>query len=146
MADYERDEAPDFVELLNVTDHLIVSRDFATRLTGVTDPRQAALRLWSNGKSVVVVTVGEAGYWWVDAENFDEPRHQAAFPVDVVDTTGCGDVFHGAYASALARGLSVPERLRFASAAAAIKATQAGGQAGIPTRIVVEEFLQGHPT
>jgi sugar/nucleoside kinase (ribokinase family) len=61
-----------------------------------------------------------------------------------VDTTGCGDVFHGAYASALARGLSLAERVRFAAAAAALKATRPGGQAGIPTRPEVEAFLQEH--
>jgi sugar/nucleoside kinase (ribokinase family) len=54
--------------------------------------------------------------------------------VTVVDTTGCGDVFHGAYAAGLSRGLALPERIRFASAAAALKARGRGGQAGIPTR------------
>jgi sulfofructose kinase len=60
----------------------------------------------------------------------------------VVDTTGCGDVFHGAYAAALARGLDLAGRVRFASAAAALKAMRAGAQAGIPTRAAVEEFIR----
>jgi sugar/nucleoside kinase (ribokinase family) len=60
-----------------------------------------------------------------------------------VDTTSCGDVFHGAYASALAWGLGLDERVRLACAAAALKATRPGGQAGIPTRAAVESFLQG---
>jgi sugar/nucleoside kinase (ribokinase family) len=51
-------------------------------------------------------------------------------------------VFHGAYASALARGLAAKERIRFASAAAALKAMQPGGQAGIPTWPAVVQFLQ----
>jgi sulfofructose kinase len=58
-----------------------------------------------------------------------------------VDPTGCGDVFHGAYAATLAQGLDLVERIRWASAAAALKATRAGGQAGIPARTAVEEFL-----
>jgi sulfofructose kinase len=58
-----------------------------------------------------------------------------------VDTTGCGDVFHGAYAAGLAQGLGLDERLRLAAATAAIKATQKGGQTGIPSRAVVEQFL-----
>ncbi len=72
-------------------------------------------------------------------------RHQPAFPVEVVDTTGCGDVFHGAYASALAEGLDLPVRVRLAAAAAALKATQPGGQAGIPSRGKVEAFLGEYP-
>jgi sugar/nucleoside kinase (ribokinase family) len=67
--------------------------------------------------------------------------HQPAFPVAVVDTTGCGDVFHGAYAAGLVRGLGVMERVRLAAAAAALKATRPGGQAGAPTLAEVEQFL-----
>ena len=66
-----------------------------------------------------------------------------AYPVPVVDTTGCGDVFHGAYAWALAREADLSERVRYASAAAALKAMHAGGQAGIPDRVTVEAFLLG---
>ena len=71
-------------------------------------------------------------------------EHVPALKVDVVDTTGCGDVFHGAYAAGLAAGLPLAERVRLASAAAALKATRAGGQAGIPTRRTVEAFLRTH--
>ena len=69
-------------------------------------------------------------------------KHQPAFKVKAVDTTGCGDVFHGAYASALARGLELEERIRIASAAAALKATQPGGQAGTPDREKLERFMK----
>ena len=86
------------------------------------------------------MTCGAAGSWYRDEAG--PPRHQPAFPVSVVDTTGCGDVFHGAYAAALARGLDLAARVRFAAAAAALKATRAGGQAGIPTRAATEAFLQ----
>ena len=68
-------------------------------------------------------------------------QHYPAFKVKAIDTTGCGDVFHGAYAVALARGQDLTERIRFASATAALKATRHGGQAGIPTRRQVEKFL-----
>ena len=60
------------------------------------------------------------------------------------DTTGCGDVFHGAYAMALARGMNLVDRLRWASATAALKATQHGGQAGIPDAAEVKRFLAAH--
>jgi sugar/nucleoside kinase (ribokinase family) len=63
----------------------------------------------------------------------------------VTDTTGCGDVFHGAYAAALARDVPLSQRIDFASAAAAMKATTSGGQTGIPDRAAVERFLSGQP-
>ena len=69
------------------------------------------------------------------------PRHQPAYRVEVVDTTGCGDVFHGAYAAGLAQGVGTAERVRLATATAALKATRHGGQAGIPSRAAVEAFL-----
>ena len=104
VADLERDEHPGFETLLGLVDHLIVSRAFAARRTGTDDPSAAARLLWAEGRSAVVVTCGEDGCWHLDADG-DRPMHQPAFRVPVVDTTGCGDVFHGAYAAALARGL-----------------------------------------
>lgn len=141
VGDLERQEdTPLFLELLGLIDHLIVSEDFALALTGETDPAAAARALWTSERQVVVVTCGPAGSWSVDGAG--EPRHQPAYPVEVVDTTGCGDVFHGAYAAGLALGQGLPGRLRLASAAAALKATQPGGQAGIPSRAEVEAFLK----
>ena len=64
-----------------------------------------------------------------------------AFDVDVVDTLGAGDVFHGAFVLALAETRPVPDALRWASAAAALKCTRFGGRAGIPSRAEVDEFL-----
>ena len=69
-------------------------------------------------------------------------QHHPAFEVQVVDTTGCGDVFHGAYATGIACGWDVSRCIRFASAAAAIKATKAGGRNGIPDRDTVCQFLK----
>lgn len=142
VADLEDDRSPFFARLFGLIDHLIVSRDFAARLTGASDPAAAAIRLWTPERRVVAVTCGADGCWYLTGTHHDVPQHQPAYPVETVDTTGCGDVFHGAYASALARGVEVAERVRFASAAAALKATQPGGQAGIPTRPVVEGFLK----
>ena len=70
------------------------------------------------------------------------PNFMPAFKIKALDTTGCGDVFHGAYALALARNLELKERIRFASAAAALKATRPGGQAGIPTLKMVNTLVK----
>jgi sulfofructose kinase len=141
VADIERPDVPRFDELLALVDHLIVSRDFAESLTGLREPAVAARALVRKGREVVAVTAGADGCWYVTGPSYREAVHQPAFRVEAVDTTGCGDVFHGAYASALARGLGLAERIRFASAAAALKAMRPGGQEGIPTRATVEGFL-----
>jgi sugar/nucleoside kinase (ribokinase family) len=142
VADFESNHMPQFPDLLALVDHLIVSQEFAQTLTGEADPRLAVQRLWTGERKAVTVTGGAAGCWHLDRAG--DARHCPAFPVRVVDTTGCGDVFHGAYAAVLARDLPFRDRIRFASAAAALKATQRGGQAGSPTRAAVEAFLKEH--
>ena len=143
VADLESNQSPRFAELLAIVDHLVISRDFARAITGKSGPAAAVQALGAAERKAVVVTCGADGCWYSSGSPGDRPRHHWAFEVEVVDTTGCGDVFHGAYAAALARGMPVEERVRVASAAAAIKATRPGGQAGIPTWSVVESFLRG---
>jgi sugar/nucleoside kinase (ribokinase family) len=146
VADLERSEWPGFAELIARIDHLILSREFACRWTGATDAAEAVQKLWSSARRAVVVTCGEAGGWYRGDPEPGMPVNYPAFAVKTVDTTGCGDVFHGAYASALARGQNLEERIRFAAAAAAIKATRRGAQAGIPTRAETEAFLATRPS
>jgi sulfofructose kinase len=140
VGDFENDEHPQFPELMSLTDHLIVSREFAARLTGRESPEAAVSRLAGPGREVAAVTDGDQGCWY-RARGWASARHQPAFKVNVVDTTGCGDVFHGAYAFGLARDMSLEERIRLASAAAALKVTKSGGQSGIPSLSEVEAFL-----
>ena len=91
------------------------------------------------------VTLADNSTW--DAELVGgEPRRDAAFDVPVVDTLGAGDVWHGAFALALAEGRDEPAALRIASAAAAIKVQRPGGRAGVPTRAELDDFLAAHPT
>ncbi len=139
VADFESADSPRFDELLQLVDHLILSREFACSLTGATDPGDAAKQLWTDGRELVAVTCGADGSHFVISPG--QLKSVPAFEVDTVDTTGCGDTFHGAYAAALARGMDAEERMRFASAAAAIKATVSGGQAGCPSLAAVEQFL-----
>jgi len=139
LADFERDDMPGFRDLLGLVDHLIVGARFAMRVTGASSPAEAARKLWTDERAVVGITCGADGCWYVTGGG--EPRHQPAFQVEAIDTTGCGDVFHGAYAAALTWGFDISERMRFASAAAALKATQPGGRRGIPNRQQVEAFM-----
>jgi sugar/nucleoside kinase (ribokinase family) len=139
VSDVERD-LPGFADLLALVDHIVMSEDFALRLTQSAQPEDATRKLWTPARSAVAVTCGERGCFFT--EDGATVQHQPAFKVEAIDTTGCGDVFHGAYAAALAKGMPAAERIRFASAAAALKATQRGGQAGAPTLAQLQSFLR----
>jgi sugar/nucleoside kinase (ribokinase family) len=140
VADLERDNVPWFEEILRRCDHLIVSERFACKLSGLADPAAAAATLLGDNREVVIVTCGGAGCQAISRDD-RKIRHFPAFAVEVIDTTGCGDTFHGVYAAELARGVDLPQRIRRASAAAAIKAGFHGAQLGIPTREAVNKFL-----
>jgi sugar/nucleoside kinase (ribokinase family) len=141
IGDFETARQPRLDELVELTDHLILSEAFACEMARTPSLRAAAGRLWGQGRSAVVITCGEGGGWCYEGPP-NKPKPFSAFQVRVVDTTGCGDVFHGAYAAALAKGVSLEDRLRFASAAAALKATRSGGQAGAPTQAALKRFLR----
>ena len=66
-----------------------------------------------------------------------------AFPVEVVDTTGAGDVFHGAFLCGMLQQWELEKSVEFASAVAALKCTRLGGRTGIPDRQETIQFLKG---
>lgn len=120
--------------LVPIATHLIASEPGAFALTGEPDPARAVEILSRSRAEFVAVTAGERGVFWPGG-------HQPAFKVDAIDTLAAGDVFHGAFAFGLVEGWSIPETIRFASAAAAIKCTRFGGRLGAPDRAEVEAFL-----
>jgi sugar/nucleoside kinase (ribokinase family) len=63
------------------------------------------------------------------------------FPVECVDTTGAGDVFHGAFIVGLLKGWPLPEILKLSNAAAALKCRFLGGRKGIPSLQEALQFL-----
>lgn len=87
---------------------------------------------------VVAVTLGAEGVRWI-ADGI--AGNQPGFPVAAVDTLSAGDVFHGAYALAIAEDAPVADAMRFAAAAAAIKVTRFGGRLGAPVRDEVAALL-----
>ena len=127
--------------MLDLVDHLILSEDFACKLTGAKQPAEAARALWTEQRQVVIVTRGDQGCICLAAGDAT-PGSVPAFKIKARNTTGCGDVFHGAYALALARNLELNERIRFASAAAACKAMQGEGHDGFPTLKRVNQLLK----
>lgn len=141
VADIDNHNNPQIDELLPIPDHFIISESFAKTLTGERSIQKAVLELGrSSNRRVVVVTAGDKGCWYL-AQGWPAPKHQPAFKVKAIDTTGCGDVFHGAYAAGLARSMDLERRVRFAAATAALKASRPGGQAGIPNLAAVETLL-----
>jgi sulfofructose kinase len=142
VSDLERTRLRGMSEIIALVDHPIFSQRAAQELSGERNAGRAAAKIFrASTRSAVIVTCGEDGLWFVSEEH-RAPKHVPAFQVKAKDTTGCGDVFHGAYAAALAFGLPLDERIRFASAAAALKATRHGGQDGIPSRAAVGKFLR----
>jgi len=129
VADIERATEPDIRFLFDLADHLIVPRELALRWTGTTAPAEAVHALWRPDRAAVVVTDGSDGCWYraVDEADPTAVRFHPAARVRVVDTTGCGDVFHGTYAAALAQGRPVAECVSEATLAAAECATHPGG-------------------
>ena len=88
---------------------------------------------------ILAVTRGAQGMNWLDDNG--RAQHMPTFPVHTVDTLGAGDVFHGAFALAVAEGSDIPEAMRFASAAAALKTTRHGGAFAAPSRNEVMALL-----
>jgi sugar/nucleoside kinase (ribokinase family) len=131
--------------LLSLVDLMVVARRFAEQHTGHADPLQAGPALLETYRPrQVVITAGERGCWYWDQARRSAagPLHQPAFPTDVVDTTGAGDVFHGAYLYAYLQAWPARRCLAFAAATAALKCRALGGRAGIPTRQQVEAVLE----
>ncbi|NUU68309.1 sugar kinase [Enterobacteriaceae bacterium BIT-l23] len=128
----------DITPLVKLADHAVFSAPGLKKMTGQDDVIQSLYLAAGRTKGKVYVTQGGKGSKWIENERLYQ---QAAFSVNVVDTTGAGDVFHGAMAVALAEKKPTEQAIRFASAVAAMKCTHPGGRAGIPDREQIESFL-----
>ncbi len=121
-------DAAIFERLLPLTDHAVFSAPALAAFAGSADDAELTKLMRFNCR-VFAVTRGHDGVSWYENGAL---RRQLAYPVNVVDTTGAGDVFHGAYAFALGAGLATGDAMGFAAATAALKCMHAGGRAGIP--------------
>ena len=134
---------PKFRELFPLVDLLIVAADFADAAVGSAGREEQLGRLSAWGATIVGITDGVKGSWFSDGEA--ETFHQPAFRVEVVDTTGCGDVFHGIFLAALTDSQTTRAAAEEASAGAALAATALGGRGCLPTRAEVRDFLAASP-
>lgn len=125
-------------ELLPHCDLLVVSERFGREATGFAEPWEAARALHGSYGRLALVTCGAEGSW---CAHEGELFHTPAFKVEPVDTTGAGDVFHGALLYALLRGDAVRAAVRYASAAAALSCRGLGGRGSLPGVDEVEAML-----
>jgi sulfofructose kinase len=131
-----------FDALLPHVDYAVFSSEGLARYVG--QPRHALAidkalgAACAKGCRVAAVTLGDRGVAWLDGTTI---QHLPAFAVDVVDTNGAGDVFHGALAFALGARWRLRDALLFSSAAAALKCTRAGPRNGVPDFASTTSFL-----
>lgn len=132
---------PKFDELLQKTDIAIVARDFAEKFCGSDDNATQLGEFVRAGAKIVGITDGAEGSWFATDEG--EVFYQPAFPVErVVDTTGCGDAFHGGFLFGYSRDWSIRESAKFASAVAALNAQGLGGRGNLPSLGEVADLIQ----
>jgi len=141
ILDADRPIPPDGA-LLRAATHVAFSADALADYSGIPDPRRALAEVAASLPGWCCVTAGRAG---VHVHARGGLLSFPAFEVPVVDTLGAGDVWHGAFALALAEGRDETEATRFASAAAALKVQRSGGRAGAPRRAEVDTFLAAWP-
>lgn len=121
--------------LARKVDYLAASERFALSFTGLPHLNSEVNRarcidiLWNENGKQVVVTLGERGLIY---SNDGATKFMPAFSVQAVDTTGAGDIFHGALVYGLLQGFSLEETLRLASMAAAISVETPGGRRSVP--------------
>jgi sulfofructose kinase len=129
--------------IMEHVDVLVCGEGYLRALSGRDDVCEAGRKALSLGVRVAIETRGAHGCYTVTP---DESFHTPAFEVDVVDTTGAGDVFHGAYIAGLHRGWPPRTVALYASAVSAIKCTRLGGRRGIPRHEDVVQFMaeRGH--
>ena len=128
------------LELLTLVDYLIAAEQFALELTGFDEEEKAVRELSSRfPQAVNGITLGARGAIFLDG---DLLLRSPSFEVAVRDTTGAGDVFHGAFIFGVLRGWDLNRIVRFAHATAGMKCRALGARAGIPHLEEVEAFLE----
>jgi len=137
------DVAPDGIieQLAPEATHIIFSEPAALRLTETSDVPTMTHRLKQRfDHAFICVTAGATGSYWFDERN-NTVTHCPTISIKAIDTLAAGDIFHGAFALAIAEGMAPADAIRFSSIAAAIKCESFGGRSGAPTRAEVSARL-----
>jgi len=127
-------------KLLPYADYLIPSMEFALGHTGEKTVEDAAKKLFEMyNPEVVVITCGKDGGYHFDGK---DGTYYPVFPVEVVDSNGSGDVFHGAFAAGLCKGFDTLKCCYFSSAVSALKCTGIGARESVPDFETVKKFMK----
>ncbi|SFK83175.1 PfkB family carbohydrate kinase [Falsiroseomonas stagni] len=140
VIDGEKSETRILLDLIPRVDHAVFSQPGLGNYAPGLKPVDALRKAIADGCKVAAVTRGEKGTLWMTAED-PTPRVTPAFRVQATNTTGAGDVFHGAYALAVAEGQPVDRAMRFASAAGGLRARDGA----TPDRAMLEQLLLEQP-
>lgn len=130
--------------LATKVDYLICSEDFARAHCKIEDINESNFKevleiLGKLNQNIVIVTLGERGSIMLR----DGKVHQfKAFKAKAIDTTGAGDIFHGAFVYGLSKGLSLDENVEFSSACASLSVEKIGGRSSIPELEQVYERIK----
>ena len=128
-------------ELVALSDVLISSERLAAELARTDDLERSLLDLQRMGPSAIVITLGESGSIGLHGEQL---VRQPALPGRIIDTSGAGAVYVGAFSTALLSELPFARCMEFAAAAATLSCRDAGQWAGMPTRDEVVHAIRSH--
>lgn len=133
---------PGVEQLLPLTDILIPSKEFALSFTESNDVGIAAEKLYEKfSPKAVVITCGKDGGVLYTEKGLES---YPIYPAEVVDSNGAGDVFHGAFAYALAKGFDLTKCCHFSSAVSGLKCTGVGARESVPDYITTKEYLRSN--
>ncbi len=131
---------PGFDSVLRCVDYLVAGSSWPGKWTGESDPLKALKLLWDEYRPrVTAMTLGHRGSLALyDGRWF----YSAAFEVPCLDTTGAGDVFHGAFCYAMLEGMPMGSALELSNAAAALNCTAIGARGHVPTLSEVKALIE----
>lgn len=128
-------------EVISLSDICVVAKDFAHNFSGRKNIDEAAQSILNAGPEIVIITDGLNGSFLFTKDIVG--HHQKAFVTkNTIDTTGCGDSYHGAFLFGLCKGYDLFESMKIASAVAAINSTQLGGRAALPDLKKINSFIE----
>ena len=120
-------------------DFFIVPQFFASQLTGEMNNELILKKLTELHPGIPVITCGDEGGYYLDRSKVEKYR---AFPIEVIDSTGAGDAFHGAFCHFLEKGLSLEVCLEASSAVGSLNCRSYGGRNALPSSTELLDFLK----